>query len=201
MKQQLQDLAVRWTTTLAKMKQLRTDTCFDIALPATKEEVKQMEEQLGYPLPNAYKECLLSYSKQVEVGWYLCDGVELPKQFDEIFSGALGWGEWLEDLTELSEMVEEEELKGMLAFYSVPNGDLICFDMKKPEHPIYYWGHEGEGLTYLAPDFITFLSRLTDLYLVGPEMWQFESFIDSTGLNPKLSSAQKWIQFVENGVG
>jgi hypothetical protein len=200
MKQQLQDLAVRWTATLAKMKQIDAFTYFDIAPPATKEEVKQMEEQLGYPLPSAYKECLLSYSKQVGVRWWLRNDVQfLPKQFHEISSGDLGWGDWLEDLTELSEA--EEELKGMLAFYSVPNGDLICFDMKKSGHPIYYWGHEGEGLTYLASDFITFLSRLTDLYLVGPEMRKFKLFIDSTGFNPKLPLAQKWIQFVENGVG
>jgi len=175
-------------------KELIIESC------ATKEEIEEKEKSLGFALPSSFKEILMYFSRHAEFRWSLPENANLPDVFREIFSGEIGWNiDWIEDLTAFGSQIEaydgiDSALKNKLKFFNVRNGDLLAFDMEssQTEPNVVYWSHEGEGVLFLAESFLSYLSKLTDLYGIGSEIWQMEPFMEEYGLNSNGENANKW---------
>ena len=163
--------------------------------PSTIQEILSVEEKLGIQLPNDFKKVLMEWSKHLYFRWSLSDEVVLPHEFREIFSGELGWNlEWLQYWGEESE--EEEyasSLVGKLTFFPVGNGDYLALDLRHDgEPPVVYWDHETDEVTLLAASFSEYLSKMTELGCIGAEMWQYECFLGSGGIESNSDAAQRW---------
>ncbi|MCD2338470.1 SMI1/KNR4 family protein (plasmid) [Bacillus thuringiensis] len=191
-----------WNETFHQIEKIKGDIeSFVVEKSATKEEIKLTEQQLGYPLPISFKEVLVKFSKQVELRWSFPDELSIPAEFDDIFAGELCWNlESVEDLAEVADSLKDvgdnygENLRQKLAFYTVPNGDYLALDLNSnnEDAAVVYWDHEEDSVTYVADNFIEFIEKFTDLHLIGAEIWQWETFIDSKGINTDSEIAQKW---------
>ncbi|HDX9694372.1 MULTISPECIES: SMI1/KNR4 family protein [Bacillus cereus group] len=191
-----------WNETFHQIEKIKGDIeSFVIEKSATEEEIKLTEQQLGYPLPISFKEVLVKFSKQVELRWSFPDELSIPAEFDDIFAGELCWNlDSIEDLAEVADSLKDvgdnygENLRQKLAFYTVPNGDYLALDLNSnnEDAAVVYWDHEEDSVTYVADNFIEFIEKFTDLHLIGAEIWQWETFIDSKGINTDSEIAQKW---------
>ncbi|MEK4581592.1 SMI1/KNR4 family protein [Bacillus sp. FSL R12-0074] len=191
-----------WNETFHQIEKIKGDIeSFVVEKSATEEEIKLTEQQLGYPLPISFKEVLVKFSKQVELRWFFPDELSIPAEFDDIFAGELCWNlDSIEDLTEVADSLKDvgdnygENLRQKLAFYTVPNGDYLALDLNSnnEDAAVVYWDHEEDSVTYVADNFIEFIEKFTDLHLIGAEIWQWETFIDSKGINTDSEIAQKW---------
>ena len=68
-----------------------------IEKPTTEEEIKAVEEQLGYTLPPHFREVLLENTAHLEFWWDIDDiideeDISLPDKLAEIFRGKLLFG-------------------------------------------------------------------------------------------------------------
>lgn len=191
-----------WNETFHQVEKIKGDIeSFVVEKSATEEEIKLTEQQLGYPLPISFKEVLVKFSKQVELRWSFPDELSILAEFDDIFAGELCWNlDSIEDLTEVADSLKDvgdnygENLRQKLAFYTVPNGDYLALDLNSnnEDAAVVYWDHEEDSVTYVADNFIEFIEKFTDLHLIGAEIWQWEIFIDSKGINTDSEIAQKW---------
>ncbi|MDA2252439.1 SMI1/KNR4 family protein (plasmid) [Bacillus cereus] len=191
-----------WNETFHQIEKIKGDIeSFVVEKSATEEEIKLTEQQLGYPLPISFKEVLVKFSKQVELRWSFPDELSIPAEFDDIFAGELCWNlDSIEDLAEVADSLKDvgdnygENLRQKLAFYTVPNGDYLALDLNSnnEDAAVVYWDHEEDSVTYVADNFIEFIEKFTDLNLIGAEIWQWETFIDSKGINTDSEIAQKW---------
>ncbi|MGG5735928.1 MULTISPECIES: SMI1/KNR4 family protein [Bacillus cereus group] len=191
-----------WNETFHQIEKIKGDIeSFVVEKSATEEEIKLTEQQLGYPLPISFKEVLVKFSKQVELRWSFPDELSIPAEFDDIFAGELCWNlDSIEDLTEVADSLKDvgdnygENLRQKLAFYTVPNGDYFALDLNSnnEDAAVVYWDHEEDSVTCVADNFIEFIEKFTDLHLIGAEIWQWETFIDSKGINTDSEIAQKW---------
>lgn len=191
-----------WNETFHQIEKIKGDIePFVVEKSATEEEIKLTEQQLGYPLPISFKEVLVKFSKQVELRWSFPDELSIPAEFDDIFAGELCWNlDSIEDLAEVADSLKDvgdnygENLRQKLAFYTVPNGDYLALDLNSnnEDAAVVYWDHEEDSVTYVADNFIEFIEKFTDLHLIGAEIWQWETFIDSKGINTDSEIAQKW---------
>lgn len=191
-----------WNETFHQIEKIKGDIeSFVVEKSATEEEIKLTEQQLGYPLPISFKEVLMKFSKQVELRWSFPDELSIPAEFDDIFAGELCWNlDSIEDLAEVADSLKDvgdnygENLRQKLAFYTVPNGDYLALDLNSnnEDAAVVYWDHEEDSVTYVADNFIEFIEKFTDLHLIGAEIWQWETFIDSKGINTDSEIAQKW---------
>ncbi|PDY26961.1 SMI1/KNR4 family protein [Bacillus thuringiensis] len=191
-----------WNETFHQIEKIKGDIeSFVVEKSATEEEIKLIEQQLGYPLPISFKEVLVKFSKQVELRWSFPAELSIPAEFNDIFAGELCWNlDSIEDLTEVADSLKDvgdnygENLRQKLAFYTVPNGDYLALDLNSnnEDAAVVYWDHEEDSVTYVADNFIEFIEKFTDLHLIGAEIWQWETFIDSKGINTDSEIAQKW---------
>ncbi|PGL29579.1 SMI1/KNR4 family protein [Bacillus thuringiensis] len=191
-----------WNETFHQIEKIKGDIeSFVVEKSATEEEIKLTEQQLGYPLPISFKEVLVKFSKQVELRWSFPDELSIPAEFDDIFAGELCWNlDSIEDLAEVADSLKDvgdnygENLRQKLAFYTVPNGDYLALDLNSnnEDAAVVYWDHEEDSVTYVADNFIEFIEKFTDLHLIGAEIWQWETFIDSKGINTDSEIAKKW---------
>ncbi|MEI4828797.1 SMI1/KNR4 family protein [Bacillus sp. FJAT-53711] len=191
-----------WNETFHQIEKIKGEIeSFVVEKSATEEEIKLIEQQLGYSLPVSFKEVLVNFSKQVELRWSFPDKLSIPVEFDAIFAGELCWNlDSIEDLTEVADSLKDvgdnygENLRQKLAFYTVTNGDYLALDLNSnsEDAAVIYWDHEEDSVTYVADNFIKFIEKFTDLHLIGAEIWQWEIFIDPKGINTDSEIAQKW---------
>ncbi|HDR7625140.1 TPA: SMI1/KNR4 family protein [Bacillus mycoides] len=191
-----------WNETFHQIEKIKGEIeSFIVEKSATEVEIKLIEQQLGYPLPISFREVLVKFSKQVELRWSFPDELSIPAEFDAIFAGELCWNlDSIEDLTEVADSLKDvgdnygENLRQKLAFYTVANGDYLALDLNSnnEDAAVIYWDHEEDSVTYVADNFIEFIEKFTDLHLIGAEIWQWETFIDSKGINTDSEIAQKW---------
>ncbi|MGG2091469.1 SMI1/KNR4 family protein [Bacillus sp. S13(2024)] len=194
-----------WNETFHQIEKIKGKIeSFVVEKTATEEEIKLIEQQLGYSLPVSFKEVLVNFSKQVELRWFFPDHLSIPAEFDAIFAGELCWDlDSIEDVTEVADSLQDvgdnygENLRQKLAFYTVPNGDYLALDLNSNngDAAVVYWDHEEDSVTYVADNFIEFIEKFTDLHLIGAEIWQWEIFMDSKGINTDSEIAQKWKKF------
>lgn len=201
-----------WNKSLKCVKKLGGEVSdgVHIDVPATEEEIQNVEKKIGIRLPKSFRKILLEFSKSVNFYWNLPDKLDLPNELNEIFAGELNWN--LEDIYEIEETrkswVEECFLDqndnydkvwhNKLGFMNVGNGDVIAFDMKDypQKAPVIYLSHDDGDYHgyYLGDDFIDFISKWSSLGCPGPEGWQVSPFINDTemGINLRCKNAIMW---------
>jgi hypothetical protein len=177
--------------------------------PATSPEIEAVEEALGFPLPEAFREVLGTFSARVDVAWQLPKGLRPPEEFRGTIAGDCGW-----DLSRLTktdqgrvEMMQaafsdpsnryDAVWHNKLAFHEVPNGDYFAFDLSVPDRaPVVYLSHDdGNGHGYeLGADFIDFVDRYSRLGAPGSEDWRWLPFTSGPKslLDPDGEAAKRW---------
>lgn len=193
----IEKLKKEWTVIVSEVKSIGGETSeIIIERPATIEEVINVEKKLGISLPKDFRDYLLKFSKKVEFYYNFPDEVIIPNEF-EIYRGELYWDiDYLENLTELIEVDYDyaNELKDKIQFNEAGNGDIWALDVSEDKRgQVVYWDHETGEITYVAANFHEYLEKITDLKIVGSEIWPLEIFIEEEkGLNNYSEKAIEW---------
>lgn len=182
---------------------------FDIAAPASSDELQKIESALGVALPVSFSDTLLNYSASVNVAWQFPENVEPPPPFHQIFSGECLWDinklvdlqrthrEWVEGCFRDAANPYDAVWHNKMAFAEVGNGDMIGIELGLGNNqPVVYLSHDdGEGHGYwLGADFCDFIDRHTQLGCPGFEDWQWLPFTNSATsfLDPCGANALAW---------
>ncbi len=205
----------RWEKTIEAIKLIGGESNgIHIGKPASEQEIIDIEEKLGYKLPESFRDVLLNFARSVDCGWELNDCIDLPKEFRGIFAGECIWDvnnlididesrkDWVRECFPNPYDEYDRVWHNKLAFMNVGNGDKIAIDLEKyPEYtPVVYLSHDdGEGHGYiLGHDFKDFIDRWTLIGCPGSEDWQIIPFVDTptSGINPSCVNALEWKQLI-----
>lgn len=184
-------------TFIARLEQIKTAVLkldakiysWEIGEPASMETVRTIEEKYQIKLPADFVEMVTRVAGMVDITWGIDENELFWKQypqFQNIVTGALQWN--IEHY--LSEKEYEgyryytthwEDMRGLLDFADVPNGDMLLFNLAYPEakKPVVYLNHDGEYSfpVQLAESFGDYVESLLQIGLVGSEIWSLEKFI------------------------
>ncbi len=185
------------TTLITRLERIKTAVSkldaeifsWEIGEPASMETVYAIEEKYRLKLPADFARMVTEVAGKVNIVWDLYKNQSFWKQypqFEGISSGELQW-----DIEHyLSEKEYQgyqyytthwEDMRGLLDFAEVSNGDKLLFNLACPgeKKPVVYLNHDGE-YTYpvrLAESFEDYVESLLQIGLVGSEIWQLEKFI------------------------
>ena len=184
-----------------------------IEKPATEEEIKAVEEQLGYILPPHFREVLLENTAHLEFGWDIDDIIDeeeisLPDKLAEIFRGKLLFGldllldyeedrqDWEGEVYPNSDKEYDRVWHNKMSFFQVGNGDYIAIELEPENYgKVVYLSHDGSenhGL-YIADNFKEFLMNYAAVGCTGGDDWQWELFYTKgKGIDPTSKNAQAW---------
>ena len=184
-----------------------------IEKPATEEEIKAVEAQLGYTLPPHFREVLLENTAHLEFGWDIDDiideeDISLPDKLAEIFRGKLLFGldllldyeedrqDWEGDAYPNSDKEYDRVWHNKMSFFQVGNGDYIAIELEPENYgKVVYLSHDGSenhGL-YIADNFKEFLMNYAAVGCTGGEDWQWEPFYTKgKGIDPTSKNAKTW---------
>ena len=184
-----------------------------IEKPATEEEIKAVEAQLGYTLPPHFREVLLENTAHLEFGWDIDDiideeDISLPDKLAEIFRGKLLFGldllldyeedrqDWEGDVYPNSDKEYDRVWHNKMSFFQVGNGDYIAIELEPENYgKVVYLSHDGSenhGL-YIADNFKEFLMNYAAVGCTGGEDWQWEPFYTKgKGIDPTSKNAKTW---------
>ena len=184
-----------------------------IEKPATEEEVKAVEAQLGYTLPPHFREVLLENTAHLEFWWDIHDITDededfLPEELAEIFCGELLFGldlllgyeesrkSWVEDVYPDYNNKYDRVWHNKMSFQQVGNGDYLAIELEPENYgKVVYLSHDGSenhGI-YIADNFKEFLMNYAAVGCTGGEDWQWEPFYTKgKGIDPTCESAQAW---------
>ncbi|MFD1885555.1 SMI1/KNR4 family protein [Paenibacillus wenxiniae] len=185
----------QWNELLASLQHKGADVFRKWEQPATEQELAELEQQLGITLPHELKQAL-TIASEAWMGWTLPHTSLVP--FDA--NGDWGWSlqtiNWL-DVSILEDTVDPTRY---LSFYHAHNGDSLVLDMHvQPQQPaVLSWNHETDEFQFLAPSLGEFLERVTVLYGIGAEAWQYEPFADYSGLNVNHPNTIQWRSWMED---
>lgn len=182
--------------------------CFEIQERADEEEIKEVEDQLGYRLPKDFRKVIKQFSKKVDMYWRLPHDFHLPDHLQQATWGGCYWN--LAELVDINNNKNElvkfcfsdcglddwEKWYDTLAFFQIANGDYLVLDLNDEDVPVRYISHELDAMHgwMLANSFIEFLDRWTKIACVGPEDWVLKAFIDSSdkGINPNCENSKEF---------
>ena len=184
-----------------------------IEKPTTEEEIKAVEEQLGYTLPPHFREVLLENTAHLEFWWDIDDiideeDISLPDKLAEIFRGKLLFGldllldyeedrqDWEGDAYPNSDKEYDRVWHNKMSFFQVGNGDYIAIELEPENYgKVVYLSHDGSenhGL-YIADNFKEFLMNYDAVGCTGGEDWQWEPFYTKgKGIDPTSKNAKTW---------
>ena len=184
-----------------------------IEKPATEEEVKAVEAQLGYTLPPHFREVLLENTAHLEFWWDIDDiideeDISLPDKLAEIFRGKLLFGldllldyeenrqDWEGEVYPNSDKEYDRVWHNKMSFFQVGNGDYIAIELEPENYgKVVYLSHDGSenhGL-YIADNFKEFLMNYAAVGCTGGEDWQWEPFYtEGKGIDPTSKNAKTW---------
>jgi len=184
-----------------------------IEKPTTEEEIKAVEEQLGYTLPPHFREVLLENTAHLEFWWDIDDiideeDISLPDKLAEIFRGKLLFGldllldyeedrqDWEGDAYPNSDKEYDRVWHNKMSFFQVGNGDYIAIELEPKNYgKVVYLSHDGSenhGL-YIADNFKEFLMNYAAVGCTGGEDWQWEPFYTKgKGIDPTSKNAKTW---------
>lgn len=162
---------------------------WEIGEPASVEIVCAIEKKYKIKLPTDFVEMITKVAGKVNIIWSVHENKSFRKQhpqFRELSSGVLRW-----DIEHyLSEKEYQgylyytshwENMRGLLDFAEVPNGDMILFNLANAgeKKPVVYLNHDGlySYPVQLAECFGDYVESLLQIGLVGNEIWQLEKFI------------------------
>ena len=162
---------------------------------ATQTEIDELERKLSTSIPKSLKDTFLFFSKNISFDAYLPDELALPPELKGIFCASF--------TVSIEEMILAEESRkswvesgldpsddydkifyNKLGFMTVPNGDMIAFDLSDPKEDkrVVYLSHDGgdgHGVV-LGESFEAYFSNLLLIGACGNEDWQMMPFIDKT---------------------
>ena len=184
-----------------------------IEKPAIEDEIKAVEEQLGYTLPPHFREVLLENTAHLDFYWDINDitdegDISLPDKLVEIFRGQLLFGldllldyeddrkGWVKEVYPDYNNEYDRVWHNKMAFHQVGNGDYIAIELEPENYgKVVYLSHDGSenhGL-YIASNFKEFLMNYAAIGCIGGEDWQWEPFYTKgKGLDPTCENAQAW---------
>ena len=184
-----------------------------IGEPATEEEIKAVEEQLGYILPSYFREVLLENTAHLDFYWDINDitdegDISLPDKLVEIFRGQLLFGldllldyeddrkGWVKEVYSDYNNEYDRVWHNKMSFHQVGNGDYIAIELELENYgKVVYLSHDGSenhGL-YIASNFKEFLMNYAAIGCIGGEDWQWEPFYTKgKGIDPTSENAQAW---------
>ena len=184
-----------------------------IEKPATEEEIKAVEEQLGYILPPHFRKVLLENTAHLDFYWDINDimdegDISLPDKLVEIFRGQLLFGldllldyeddrkGWVKEVYPDYNNEYDRVWHNKMSFHQVGNGDYIAIELEPENYgKVVYLSHDGSenhGL-YIADNFKEFLMNYAAIGCTGGEDWQWEPFYTKgKSLDPTCENAQAW---------
>lgn len=181
---------------------------------ATKKEVEELERKLNKKLPTSLKDFFLNFSKELYFNASFPDNNKLKGEFDNIFSAHFEISfkemiyaeesrrEWVEDCFGNIDDEYDKVWHNKLGFISVPNGDIIAFDIldEKEDKKVVYLSHddgEGHGLI-LGRSFINYLESLILVGGCGNEDWQTLIFCPNknSGIDPFCDNAEGYREII-----
>lgn len=184
-----------------------------IGEPATEEEIKAVEEQLGYILPSYFREVLLENTAHLDFYWDINDitdegDISLPDKLVEIFRGQLLFGldllldyeddrkGWVKEVYPDYNNEYDRVWHNKMSFHQVGNGDYIAIELELENYgKVVYLSHDGSenhGL-YIGSNFKEFLMNYAAIGCIGGEDWQWEPFYTKgKGIDPTSENAQAW---------
>ena len=184
--------------------------------PATEAEISAVEAQLGYKIPEDFRNVLLHISSHLEIFWNLSgdDGKDiftLPEPLKEVFSGNLHWGlqfligfeesrkDWVETCFPNYEDDYDRVWHNKLVFAEVGNGDQLAIDLEPDNYgKVVYLSHDGSELNgyIFGNSFTEFVENSTILGGVGNEDWEMEVFTNelTTPLDANCPNAKLWFK-------
>lgn len=185
------------TTFLARLDEIKEKVLglgakiysWEIGEPVSIETVRKIEEMYQIQLPTDFVEMVTQAAGSVDIRWSSYGVEGIPKQFDDISSGALYWDvrmyleeEQLQYYQDFQSSPEDlPDFQGKLQLADVPNGDMVLFDLACPggKKPIVYINHDGLFCwpVQLAESFESYVESLLRIGLVGNEIWQLEKFL------------------------
>ncbi len=187
--QKLQQWQRQWHELLVSLQQKGSDVFYKWEPPATEQELAEVEQQLGIVLPSELKEAL-TVASEAWMYWTLPQTSLVP------FEANGDWGWSLQTIRWLDVSMREDTVDPTryLLFYDAHNGDSLVLDMQvQPQQPaVLSWNHETDEFQFLAPSLSEFLERVTILHGIGAESWQYEPFVDYSGLNVNHRNTVQW---------
>lgn len=186
---QLERLKLQWNDLLETLQHKGADVIHIYEEPVKDNQLAELEQQLGIELPDELRQ-MLAMASEARMGWTLPHESLVPFGAN----GDWGWSfqaiYWL-DVWQLEEAVNPTRY---LTFCPGYNGDSLVLDMHAPskQHAVLSWNHETGDFQFLAPSLGEFFERVTIMYGIGAESWQYEPFIDYSGLNVDHPHSLKW---------
>ncbi|ANF97920.1 SMI1/KNR4 family protein [Paenibacillus bovis] len=184
----------KWRNMVESLQAKGADTAMVIKPPATAEQIGKLEQRLGITLPGELKE-LLGCGAEGFVVWSIMEDVRVP-------FGAAGDLGWSLDVLDFPDFREESlyEEKRFLAFHIAGNGDMLMLDLEShPKYPaVVHWYHETNEIQLLASSLTDFLDKVTVLYGIGAESWQYEPFIGHLGIDVNSANAKRWTNWIND---
>ncbi|MDN4608461.1 SMI1/KNR4 family protein [Sporosarcina highlanderae] len=187
----------------------------NIGVPASREQITEMEARLGVKLPVSFKKVLEEFSGEFSLRWFLPD--ERADEFEGVFSGTPHWSlkrlpeieeyrmGWVETVFPNPDDPYDKVWHNKLAFCDVGNGDYLAFDTTDSDDaPVVYLSHDdGRGHGYkIANNFIELIHNWSKIGFVGCEDWQWLPFTISpeSGIDADGETAirfREWIGLAE----
>ena len=184
-----------------------------IEKPATEDEIKVVEEQLGYTLPPHFREVFLENTTHLEFGWNISKFLEEREDFlsDElrgVYYSDLLFGldllldyednrqGWVREVYPDYNNEYDRVWHNKMAFLHIVNGDYIAIELEPENYgKVVYISHDGSenhGL-YIADNFKEFLMNYAAVGCIGGEDYQWEPFYTAgKGIDPTCENAQAW---------
>lgn len=164
------------------------------------ERVENVEEKLGYKLPDSFRETILNFSSKLHIFWEI-EGdnplILIPEEYIGL-NCDFGWD--IDLLLELNNGVNKEFNNNKMIFHRFANGGILAFDLSNKDSPVIYseeTNKEGiEKTLLLGTDFIDFMNRWIVLGCLGTNFSQISKFVSSSGIDFDCVYAKKWREWV-----
>lgn len=206
-----------WENQLQKLYKTYSNFCEDVEFlkesAATKDEVLKLEKSICRDIPKSLRDTLLFFSKNIYFFASLPNDFELPPELSGIFSATftISLDEiidaeenrklWVKDCFNDTENEYDKVWHNKLGFMTVPNGDVIAFDLddSKEDKRVVYLSHDGDKShgVVLGENFKEYFSNLLLIGGCGNEDWQMMPFVDSkTGLSADCKNANTYRKLI-----
>lgn len=182
--------------------------------PVTKEAIKHFEYHLGFLVPEAYRDFLLTVSSRIEFWWGLFDNqgkallevseLDLPIYSGELMMG-LGHGLYYERLRQdclrtIENKAKQQDFQNKFIL-ACAGRDFIAIDLDKGRYGKVVYLSQKEKLSHnfiLADNFESYLDHYSALGCLGPHDYLWEAFTKhfKTPLEANSPKGRLWLEAI-----
>lgn len=204
-------LVAQWEAMLTAITGLEGESS-DLVIdpPATEDEVREIESELGADLPGSLREVFLTRSRCVSFSWYLPRHFNLPAAIRNTRGGGMDlsldkvaeaeWGRrrWIENvLSTREDPILKGGWDGVLAFHDTAIGDYLAIDLRTPgRQQVVMLSHDEDRVmdAVLGKDLQEFLVDWSAIGCIGPEPFVLAPFLHGGArpLDPEGANARLW---------